>query len=146
MELPFKLYKYHKKHTIKTWKRRGLIATDEEIEEIYQKYIYATHCELCNKQFPNTKDRCMEHDHDIGKFRNIVCVKCNMIKTDKQFKNANDMKYITKMNIKDVNQGFGYRFRFVRDKKVIIKKVSIDLKKIQSIRDKFVNENPQYFT
>ena len=50
-ELPFELPKYHKTKTKYQWKIRGIKFTDEEFEYWYNKYIYATHCELCNKKF-----------------------------------------------------------------------------------------------
>ena len=71
MNLPFELAKKHKPKTKYMWKMYGLIM--DNFEEIYNEYIYATHCDLCEKEFKTTLDRQMEHDHKTGEFRNIVC-------------------------------------------------------------------------
>jgi hypothetical protein len=54
----------------------------------YTKDMLILHnCDLCNvelcdgNKLPNRK--CMEHNHDTGEFRNIVCNSCNCKKTDK---------------------------------------------------------------
>ena len=89
-ELPFPLYKYHKRMTKDKWRRRGLIWENEaEINALYEHYIYATQCELCQKIFPNTRDRQMEHCHNTGKFRNIVCRRCNALKADRKIQSDN---------------------------------------------------------
>ena len=79
MDLPFELSKRHKYITIYNWIKSGL--KTDNIDEIYEKYIYATHCDLCEKEFKTTRDRQMEHNHDNGEFRNIVCNRCNKRKT-----------------------------------------------------------------
>ena len=82
MELPFKL-KQTKEQVKSDWERsgendKGLIATEEEFESIYYMYIYSSHCELCNKEFKSTQDRQMDHNHETGEFRNILCNLCNI--------------------------------------------------------------------
>ena len=67
------------KHTSSTWKLSGLTwTTEDEIEGIYTLYLGSTHCETCNKGYKNSKDKCMDHDHDTNKFRNILCRSCNL--------------------------------------------------------------------
>ena len=109
MELPFKLYKYHKSNTKASWKRTGLICTDEECEEIYQQYIYSTNCELCGKVYKSTKDRQMDHCHETGKFRNICCTQCNGRKRDRKIPTNNKSKFMIKsitigLSLKDNNK------------------------------------------
>tara|TARA_R110000772_G_scaffold175727_1_gene287495 strand:- start:59 stop:445 length:387 start_codon:yes stop_codon:yes gene_type:complete len=65
---------------------------EAEFKAIYERYIYATHCELCQKVFPNTRDRQMDHQHLHGKygpFRNVVCNKCNLRKADTEMRSNN---------------------------------------------------------
>jgi len=71
-----------KKNTECSWKSQGL--NMENFKEIYQRYIDTTNCDNCNcvltdgkpKMKPNTK--CMDHNHETGEFRNILCWKCNI--------------------------------------------------------------------
>ena len=60
------------------WRRRGLIHDD--IDELYERYLQATHCEECEEEFVNdkgAKQRCMDHCHISGLFRNFLCNSCN---------------------------------------------------------------------
>jgi len=77
MELPFKLSRYYEIRKKCTWKNRGLVARRPELQKIYERYIYCSKCELCNKIFETSKQRRMEFDKETGKFKYIVCQKCN---------------------------------------------------------------------
>ena len=72
-----------KTHKMSDWKRRGLIwTTQEEIDEIYNRYLNSKYCEIfvCSKEYKNSKDKHMDHDHQNGKygpFRNVLCKSCN---------------------------------------------------------------------
>ena len=61
--------------TIYNWKLYGLIYDD--YDELYEIYIKTMKCQHCNKEFKNSYDRCMDHDHNTGLFRKIVCRGCN---------------------------------------------------------------------
>jgi len=83
---------YKKSYTITGWKQIGLIGI---YDDIYERYLNITHCELCNVflegRGPNKK--CMEHDHETGQFRNVVCNSCNMRKSDRKKPNVNTSGY-----------------------------------------------------
>jgi hypothetical protein len=145
-ELPFKLAKCHKPKTKFKWKSRGLIETDEKIEEIYQKCIRTSHCELCGKAFKNSRDRQMDHDHITGKFRNIVCAKCNQCKRDKKFNSNTGEKWIYKIKCKTYKQGFCYITQIFRNSKRLLCKTTLTLEEAIEVRDKFLEENPEIFT
>ena len=67
------------KHAISMWKYHGLTwETEDEIEGIYTLYLGSTNCETCGKEYKDDFDRCMDHDHDTNKFRNILCRSCNL--------------------------------------------------------------------
>jgi hypothetical protein len=71
MELP----KYHKNKCINNWKKSGVIY--HNFDDLYEVYINTMNCQHCNKEFPNSRYRHLDHDHETGMFRKIVCHKCN---------------------------------------------------------------------
>jgi len=145
-ELPFELEKYHKSRTIYNWKRSGLKENEETILEIYVGYIRASNCELCGNAFISSTDRRMDHSHETGKFRNIVCTKCNSFKSDKKVYNNTGERFISKTPDKNYTQGFSYRTRIHRNGKVIFNKRHKTLQKAIQIRDNFLAENIKLFT
>ena len=139
-DLPFELKKYHKSKTRCNWKRYGLIMNN--FEEIYNKYIYATHCELCNKQFATIRDRYMEHCHETGQFRNIVCNRCNLLKKDrKQSNNISGYKGISKITNKSCKQGYFWRFQVKINCKKKTIKTSVDLDKLVKFAEQWKKDN-----
>ncbi len=63
------------------WKYNGLKM--ENFEEIYKRYINTTHCDCCNVLLTidnhNTQtQKCMDHSHVSGEFRNVLCRLCNV--------------------------------------------------------------------
>ena len=148
MELPFKLYKLHKTRTNYNWKRNGMIFTPEEFEEIYNKYIYSTNCELCNTLFPNSLNRQLDHCHLTGKIRNIVCNKCNCIKRDKKVRKESKTgeKNIYKIKSKHYKQGYCFNIIIRRDGKDILSKKRKTLEEAIVIRDTFIRNNPNIYS
>jgi len=148
MELPFELYKRHKTDKKCHWKKRGMVFTPEEFEKIYKKYIYATNCELCDVLFPNSRNRCLDHDHLTGKIRNIVCNKCNHQKQDrKSFKETNTgEKYISKIKRESYKQGYYFRIQISRDGKHILNTTRTSFEKAVIVRDTFIREHPEIYS
>jgi hypothetical protein len=66
----------HKKRTINRWKRLGLIHNN--YEELYDEYMECNSCDICNNIFTNGYDRCMDHCHTSGAFRQFLCRDCNL--------------------------------------------------------------------
>ena len=63
-----------------SWKTAGL--NMEHFEEIYERYISTTHCDLCKVELTKDKKttkttKCMDHSHITGEFRNVLCHTCN---------------------------------------------------------------------
>ena len=70
-----------KSNRINDWKKRGVIHDD--FNELYEKYINTELCELCNCKLTVDKrktktTRCLDHDHETGEFRNVICNSCNV--------------------------------------------------------------------
>tara|TARA_R110000744_G_scaffold155598_1_gene270981 strand:- start:64 stop:396 length:333 start_codon:yes stop_codon:yes gene_type:complete len=63
-----------KAETMSKWRRRGVINVTDEM---YNHYIATTHCECCSKEFSSSRDRCLDHDHVTGAYRQILCCSCN---------------------------------------------------------------------
>ena len=62
------------------WKQRGLICDD--IDALYDHYTKTTHCDECSVELTYDKrltrtTKCMDHCHETGQFRNILCHSCN---------------------------------------------------------------------
>ena len=65
----------YKSQTIYDWKRRGLIY--DNYDELYDVYINTMECQHCKTEFTKNNWRCLDHNHETGLFRKIVCHKCN---------------------------------------------------------------------
>ena len=64
-----------KSSRITAWKRRGTIG---DLSTFYdERYFPATKCEVCEKEFKSTSDKCMDHCHDTGEIRWVLCKSCN---------------------------------------------------------------------
>ena len=66
---------------ISQWRRSGVIHRD--FDELYEKFINTELCELCSVKLTEDKTttlttRCLDHDHESGEFRNILCHSCNI--------------------------------------------------------------------
>jgi hypothetical protein len=86
-----KLKEYYKKYSqtekgkkstrIRNWKFSGVIHPN--FDELYEKYINTEHCELCSVELTEDRyrtptTRVLDHCHETGEFRNIVCQSCNI--------------------------------------------------------------------
>tara|TARA_R110001606_G_scaffold131986_1_gene267973 strand:+ start:214 stop:666 length:453 start_codon:yes stop_codon:yes gene_type:complete len=63
-------------HRIGTWKYLGVIG---DLKLFYdERYLPATKCEVCEKVFQSNRDKCMDHNHETGEIRWVLCCSCNI--------------------------------------------------------------------
>ena len=63
---------------ISRWRCLGVIASTQDLRIFYdERYLPATKCEVCENEFKSTRDKHMDHDHDTGEIRYVLCCSCN---------------------------------------------------------------------
>jgi hypothetical protein len=69
--------KERQKYVVNGWRNKGII--DSDWDSFYDVFIKQTHCWICNKKYDFKKyRRCLDHDHETGEIRYIVCNVCNI--------------------------------------------------------------------
>lgn len=80
-------------------KQCGIISDD--YEGLYTKWKETTHCEECNVELiggnKGINRKCIDHDHETGAFRNIICHGCNL----RRGREDNNIVGMTKEEIKE---------------------------------------------
>ena len=78
--------KYKKQSKIARWKHLGIITDDWE--NVYNIYIDTTNCDYCKKEFVNSLERNLDHDHSIKDNNNIRGILCRVCNTTDVLKNC----------------------------------------------------------
>ena len=60
--------------TMSNWRSRGVVNVNDEM---YERYLNTTKCGCCSKEFSSSRDRCLDHDHESGEYRWVICQSCN---------------------------------------------------------------------
>ena len=130
------------------WRYRGLILTSqEEFDEIYERYMASTNCELCDEPYKSTLDRHMDHCHYIdnkwGWFRNVICNSCNQLRSDNKIRSTNTSGYIGICKHKNFTykQGFIWIFRASINRKSTKIKSSVNLEYLIKFADQWKLDN-----
>lgn len=64
-----------KSNIIGLWKFRGVVGDLSNLYDNY--YINKTHCDVCKTEFKSSRDRCLDHCHTTGNYRQTLCQNCN---------------------------------------------------------------------
>jgi len=75
------LKQWRKDNPVKTQKSRLIIiwrywGVKGDLQAIYERWLNTTHCDVCKVSLEGKK--CMDHDHQSGEFRHILCNSCNV--------------------------------------------------------------------
>ena len=62
--------------TINNWKRRGIIDTD--YDALFEYYLNCNECMICLNRFDKRINKHLDHDHETGEPRYILCRSCNV--------------------------------------------------------------------
>ena len=149
MSLPFPLAKKHKNNCRRRWTHRGMIFVDEyHFWYVYNEYIHATNCDLCDKLFLKSQDRQLDHCYDTGNPRNVVCCRCNCIRKDNKLQNNNTSgeRDISKRKDKNYKTGYCFCIQIMRDGKKILNTQRKTLEAAIKCRDEFIAANPGIYT
>ena len=63
-----------KMRTMRNWRNLGVNNVNDEL---YNYYRNVTNCEVCGNDFKNSRDKHLDHDHETGDFRWVLCHDCN---------------------------------------------------------------------
>jgi DNA-directed RNA polymerase beta' subunit len=69
-----------KNSKINLWKRRGVVC--DNFDALYDHYTSTAYCDYCKVELTIDKEntsttKCLDHCHETGLFRNILCLSCN---------------------------------------------------------------------
>tara|TARA_R110001592_G_scaffold84909_1_gene250894 strand:- start:160 stop:588 length:429 start_codon:yes stop_codon:yes gene_type:complete len=64
-----------KSNFISNWKTKGV--KNDDFNSLYEYYLNCKFCEECKVDLTLCK-KCLDHDHETGKFRNVICSRCNI--------------------------------------------------------------------
>ena len=69
-----------KKSRIYKWRSRGVISDD--YNKLYEYYLSIKECENCGVELNEDEytRKCLDHDHDTGEFRQVLCHNCNILR------------------------------------------------------------------
>jgi hypothetical protein len=115
------------------WKKSGVLLPllFETYDELYNYFLSVDNCEECGISFTECR-KCLDHCHNTGLFRNVLCNSCNRIRAICNKNNHIQLKYISKLNVtKDGKTVEVYRVQFVRKgmkyfHQVLCSKVTLD--------------------
>ena len=75
-----KTEKYKRSNQKTGWKTHGMkLYEGETWDQIYDIYWGMTECNGCARPFQTDEKRCLDHNHDTGFIRGVLCYSCNKL-------------------------------------------------------------------
>ena len=114
IELPKSYYdnpQEYKRTMICNWKIYGVIY--EDFDDLYEVYMNTMKCQHCDKTFETSFDRCLDHNHETGLFRMILCRGCNI--------RDSYLKYPLDMTTEDKKKAQNKAYREANKEKINVK-------------------------
>lgn len=50
---------------------------DEDWDSVYLTWLLTENCMFCDKDITDRKFKCLDHNHETGFIRGVICKKCN---------------------------------------------------------------------
>ena len=77
-----------KTRRISNWKYKGVVC--DNYEQLYNHYLKTAFCDACKVKLTYDKNntsttKCLDHCHQTGLFRNILCNSCNIKRRESNF-------------------------------------------------------------
>jgi len=81
----------YKRKVITGWKKRNIKSDD--YDKLYDYYLSVNNCELCDCELSTGRGiigkKHLDHNHETGEFRNVLCGKCNINLNKIKIKSSN---------------------------------------------------------
>tara|TARA_R110000823_G_scaffold86958_1_gene194143 strand:- start:970 stop:1485 length:516 start_codon:yes stop_codon:yes gene_type:complete len=61
---------------VANWRQIGI--EDSNFNDLYDFYMTETNCMICDKEYKDSRERHLDHDHESGEVRYICCRTCNI--------------------------------------------------------------------
>jgi len=65
-----------KTHRMSAWRLSGVNNVNDEL---YDYFMSCDKCEACGGEFSENNKKCLDHNHETGDFRYVLCTKCNVM-------------------------------------------------------------------
>ena len=73
-------FSYRKSNVKSGWKNKGMVLNEGETwDEIFEIYETTTECMGCSRPFLKGEKRCLDHNHEFGHIRGVICYSCNKL-------------------------------------------------------------------
>ena len=82
-----KTAKGKKADRISKWNRtlKIKLREDETWEGIYLTWLLTDNCMFCGSDITDKKYKCLDHNHETGLIRGVICKKCNHVKNEVKY-------------------------------------------------------------